>query len=133
MQKTATLAALAGAGLLVLTVLIVGLLAFAPSPTSSIPVGTFSAVPMGEVSGLASPCVGFATLAAVEADPVRVTLSRGSQVVTSETVTGDHRFLLAAPPGRYVITSDQYQRPTRFAVVIHGLETAHLNLPVACK
>ncbi len=111
------------------------LIAHAPqsSPVGTTQSGASSTTALGEVTGIASPCVGLTTLAGFEALPVRVTLVQRSNVVTAETVTGDHQFLLAAPPGRYVLTSDQYQRPMRFSVVLRGLQTAEVNLPVSCK
>jgi len=131
LQRPMTLAATAGAGLL----LVATLIALAPQPSRGEPShsGAPSTIALGEVTGIASPCVGLTTLAGFEALPVRVTLVQHSRVVTAETVTGDHRFLLAAPPGRYVLTSDQYQRPMRFSVVLRGLQTVQVNLHVSCK
>jgi hypothetical protein len=130
-QRTTALAAASGVGLLLLITLI------ALSPGSSqggtTHYGAPSNSPLGEVTGIASLCVGFTTLAGFEALPVRVTLAKGPQVVTEETVTGDHRFLLAVPPGRYLLTSDQYQRPMRFSVVLRAVQTLQVNLPVHCK
>jgi hypothetical protein len=125
------------AGLVVMAVVIASLATFAPSPKvpgrGASQFGGPSTVPLGEVSGIASPCVGLTTLAGLEALPVRVTLSQGSEFIGSETVTGDHKFLMAARPGRYLITSDQYQRPSHVSVVLHAFETVHVDLPVYCK
>jgi hypothetical protein len=132
-RRISTLAWLTGAGLLALALVVTLALTNHPSRSGRASSGAPSTTALGEVSGIASPCVGVATLASFEARPVHVQLQRGSRVVSSETVTGDHRFLLAATPGRYVLTSDQYQRPTYFGVVLHRLETVQVNLPVFCK
>lgn len=131
--RTLLAAAAAGTGLLVL-VLVVTLALGRTSPNSGGPrVGASSTTAFGEVTGVATPCVGVATLASFQARPVHVTLRKGTHVVRSETVTGDHRFLIAAAPGRYEITSDQYQRAQLFPVEIHRLRTVRINFPVSCK
>ena len=132
-HRTRTLVIAAGTGLLVL-VLLVTLALIRISPNGGAPrIGAPSTTALGEVTGVATPCVGISTLASFQARPVRVTLRQGTRVVDSETVTGDHRFLIAAAPGRYEITSDQYQRPELFTVEIHRLQTVQVNLPVYCR
>ncbi len=87
----------------------------------------------GNVSGVASPCVGITTTAELAAIAVRVTLSQHSKVVDTETVTGHHHFRLSARPGQYLLTSDQYQKAEFFVVVLHAGETTHVDLAVSCK
>jgi hypothetical protein len=133
-KRRTTLTWASGTSLLAMLVLVITLgLSQSSGSTSARPHQPPSPVPLGEVTGIASPCVGVTTLASYELLPVHVTLIRGDEVVSSETVTGDHRFLLAAVPGRYLLMSDQYQRPTAYSVVLHALQTVQVNLPVACR
>jgi hypothetical protein len=132
-HRVTTLTWLAGAGVLVVALVVTLALTQGASRPASTSLGSASTTPLGEVAGIATPCVGITTLASYEALPVHVRLLRGSEVVSSETVTGDHHYLLAAPPGRYVLTSDQFQRPTSFVVILHGLQTVHVDLRVSCR
>jgi hypothetical protein len=138
LRSTTALIAMAASGLVALALVISGMVAFGPSPRrgplqGSSYFGGPSPVPLGEVSGIAYPCVGVTTLTAMEALPVRVTLSQHGEFIGAETVTGDHHFLMAARPGTYQITSNQYQWPTHFSVVLHPLQPVHMDLPVSCK
>jgi hypothetical protein len=72
--------------------------AFATGCSGTTSTGAPDRAPRGTVTGVASPCVGFARGDSV---PVHVLLLRNSQVVESQTVTGSDHFRLLARPGQY--------------------------------
>jgi hypothetical protein len=87
---------------------------------------------LSAVTGIAEPCVGLATPTVLAEIPVVVTLSKGTQVVLTQTVVGDHVFRLAARPGRYQLTSNQqYSQPV--SVVLDAGTTTHVSLRDHCK
>ena len=84
------------------------------------------------ISGVASPCEGpYLTQAKLEAIPVRVQLLHNSRVVAEQTVTGSHTFHLAAPPGSYVVRSDQ-SATTPITVTVADGQRRTVNLYSAC-
>src|ERR1039458_6665467 len=89
--------------------------------------------PDGILTGVAAPCVGLATTAEYARLPVEVAVNEGSRTVVSETVTGRHTYRFTVPPGRYTISSDEFQAPLNVRVVLHSGKTDHVDLMPACK
>lgn len=114
-------------------------LAIAPWPLAlliagctSVGPGTTGTVPTGVVTGVASPCVGPPMPQAhYEAIPVRVRLLKDGRVVDRQTVTGSHTFRFVAPPGRYVLRSDQSGTSPTHVGIASGKES-RVNIYAAC-
>ena len=132
-RQARTLTAMALVGLVALSVSIALAVGGGGHGTASVRREAPFTTMVGSVSGIANPCVGVTTIAGDEARPVRVMLSHGTTPVAEETVTGDHRFLLDAVPGRYLLTSDQFQRRTAFPVTVRAGVTTGIDLFVSCK
>jgi hypothetical protein len=94
--------------------------------------GTTTTTPPGVITGVATPCVGYAATASQMAElPVRVTLTEGSRTVTSVIVRGSHTYRLTEPPGQYVVSSDQAGvAPT--GVNLGAGQVAHVDLLSPC-
>jgi len=94
--------------------------------------GTTTTGPAGVITGVASPCVGYAATASQMAQlPVRVTLTEGSRTVTSVIVRGSHTYRFIEPPGRYIVSSDQ-SGVTPTGVNLRPSEVAHIDLISPC-
>jgi len=93
---------------------------------------TTTTTPPGMITGVASPCVGYAATASQMAQlPVRVTLTEGSRSVTSVIVRGSHIYRFAEPPGTYTVSSDQAGvMPT--SVNLRSGQVAHFDLISPC-
>jgi hypothetical protein len=86
----------------------------------------------GIVSGVASPCEGpYMPQAKFDAIKVRVQLLKDSRVVAEQTVTGSHTFHFAAPPGSYVVRSNQSATTPATVTVTDG-QRKTVNLYSAC-
>jgi hypothetical protein len=88
LRTTKALTAMAAAGLVALALVISGMVALGSSPRKAPLQGSSyftgpSPISLGEVSGIASPCVGVATMAAFEALPVRPVSMRGFSTTPS--------------------------------------------------
>jgi len=105
----------------------------AGTTTATLPgAGTTTATLPGVITGVASPCVGYAATASQMAMlPVRVTLTEGSRSVTSVIVRGSHTYRFAEPPGRYVVLSDQ-AGVTPAIVNLRSGQVAHIDLISPC-
>ena len=87
--------------------------------------------PSGVITGVASPCVGYAATASQMAKlPVRVTLTEGSRSVTSVIVRGSHIYRFTEPPGRYTVSSNQGVTPT--SVNLRSGQVSHIDLISPC-
>jgi uncharacterized protein with FMN-binding domain len=89
--------------------------------------------PDGNLVGIAAPCVGLATTAEYASLPVEVAVDEGENAVVRETVTGRHTYRFTVPPGRYTISSDQFQVPLNVRVVLRSGQTKHVDLIPNCK
>ena len=69
--------------------------------------------------------------AKLDAIPVRVQLLKNSRVVAEQTVTGGHTFHFAAPPGSYVVRSNQSATTPSIVIVADG-QRKTVNLYSAC-
>ena len=90
---------------------------------------TVAPATIGLVTGTAEPCIAVSVAAE---KPVTVTLRKGSQMVTSQSVRYPHRFLLSAQPGRYELYSSATTSRPHSIRIRAGL-TTHVNLTAACK
>jgi len=104
-----------------------GLLAACGGPET-----TTTTTPPGVITGVASPCVGYAATASQMAKlPVRVTLTESSRSVTSVIVRGSHIYRFVESPGRYTVSSDQAGvMPT--SVNLRSGQLAHVDLISPC-
>lgn len=84
---------------------------------------------IGSVTGTAEPCIAVSIGAE---RPVKVSLRKGSQLITSQSVRYPQRFLLSAQPGRYALYSSAATSRPRSIRIRAGL-TTHINLTTACK
>jgi hypothetical protein len=100
--------------------------------TTSSPATTGHA-PDGVVSGVAAPCEGpYMPSAQYEAIPVRVQLLKDIRVVAVQTVTGSHTFRFTAPPGEYVVKSNQSATSPSHISITSGATTT-TNIYSACS
>jgi hypothetical protein len=98
---------------------------------ASPPANTKPAV--GFVTGVASPCFGpFRPGFLPAKSKVRVQLSGDERLIASQTVTGSHVYRLAAPPGTYMVSSDQGGTTPQFVTVSKG-KTRKVNLISVCR
>jgi len=87
---------------------------------------------IGTVTGTAAPCIGPAISAHyVQQIPTRITLRRGQVVVASEVIHGRSTYSLTAPPGKYLLESDQETGAVH--VSLRAGETIVVNLIPVCK
>ena len=99
--------------------------------TASAP-STIGKTLVGIISGVASPCEGPAMpQGRYKAIKVRVQLLKNSRVVAEQTVTGSHTFRFAAPPGSYVVRSNQSATTPTTVTVTDG-QRKTVNLYSAC-
>jgi hypothetical protein len=88
---------------------------------------------VGFITGVASPCIGPARPGFIDAKiKVRVQLSGDQRLVATQTVTGSHVYRLAAPPGTYMVSSDQGGTTPQFVTVSKG-KTRRADLNSACR
>jgi len=100
--------------------------------TTTPPGAGTTTTPPGVITGVASPCVGYAATAGQMAKlPVRVTLTEGPRTVTSVIVRGSHTYRFTEPPGRYIVSSDQ-SGVTPTGVNLRPSEVAHIDLISPC-
>jgi len=85
----------------------------------------------GTVTGTAAPCEGLASQAEYAQLPVLVTLRHGQLVIASDVIHGRATYSLTAPPGSYLLASDQI--PTAVHVRLMAAKTVRVDLIPVCK
>jgi len=93
--------------------------------------GVSPAAVSGVLTGVATPCAGAVTHYQYAEVPIRVTITKGSQTVTSQTVRGTHTYRFVLPQGVYFVSSDQ--AGVALGVPVRAGETVHFNLLAHCK
>ena len=93
--------------------------------------GRAPAAESGVLTGVATPCAGVLTQYQYAKVPIRVTIAKGSQTITSQTVHGKHTYRFVLPHGVYFVSSDQ--SGVTFGVPVRAGQTAHVNLLAHCK
>jgi len=88
--------------------------------------------PLGTVTGVASPCIGVASMSYIRTLPVRVTLRHYGRVVAHQTVTGSHVYRISRSPGRYLLSSNQ-SRTKAIPVTLCAGRRELVNLHVSCE
>jgi hypothetical protein len=79
------------------------------------------------LTGVASPCEGLPTPGyAFGQVPVHITVKEGSRTFAGEVVTRRHTYRLVAPPGNYVVYSDQIRPPLSVPAVLHSVTSTHV-------
>jgi hypothetical protein len=88
----------------------------------------------GVVTGVATPCVSVArTEAQIAKIPVRVTIMKGSTIIATKTVRGDHTYRFTVPSGHYIVISDALGGARPVSVNVNAGDVVRANLYSVCQ
>jgi hypothetical protein len=119
----------------VVTLSLVGAACGGPSALTRVPPpahGRPGPSPVTAIVGVAWPCVGAGSGAALARIPVDVVLASPAKVISHEVVPGGTTYRFTTEPGTYVVSSNApYQRPV--TVTVRAGQVIHADLAPPCK
>jgi len=110
---------------------LVCLLALADCGNSASTLSVAGAPKPGLLTGTATPCVGAPALYEYSRIPLRVTLTKGSQVVARQSGHGSMTYRFSEAPGQFRVSSDQ-SGTSPVSVAVHSGETTRVDLISHC-
>lgn len=115
----------------IVAVIVTGVLGLTAAACTGHNTSSVVAPKLGVVTGSATPCVGAASSYAYRRIPVRITLTKGSQIVAHQSGHGTVTYRFSVAPGKFQVSSDQ-SGTSPVTVTIRSGATIRVDLVSHC-